>query len=170
MNTMEKLNGGNMKIDDNDRFFIENEKRVNSLISARNKFISKLGGKIRELSDLVQKPDGCDRQWIYVKSCLVHDYNLSGNSIAFDLYISPKGWEFQLFGRNANSRKYLNELFLMPTLSEHTAPIKGSRYILKEYDLSTELTKIKEDLLEWFCLLIKAENEKNANKTINSDS
>lgn len=170
MSTIEKLNGSNMEIDDNDQFFIENEERVNSLINARNKFISKLNGKIRELSDLVQKPDDCDRQWIYAKSCLVHDYNLSGNSIAFDLYISPQGWELQLFGRNANSREYLKELFSMPALSEQTVPLKDSRHILKEYDLSTELTTIKEDLLEWFGLLIQAENEKIANKAINSDN
>ena len=170
MSTIEKLNGGNMEIDKNDQFFIENEERVNSLINARNKFISKLNGKVRELSDLIQKPDDCDRQWIYAKSCLVHDYNLSENSIAFDLYISPQGWEFQLFGRNSYSREYLKELFSMPALSEHTAPLKNSRYILKEYDLSTELTTIKEDLFEWFGLLIQAENEKNANKAINSDN
>lgn len=170
MSTIEKLNGSNMEMDKNDQFFIENEERVNSLINARNKFVSKLNGKVRELSDLVQKPNDCNRQWIYLKSCLVHDYNLSGNSIAFDLYISPQGWEFQLFGRNANSREYLKQLFSMPALSEHTVPLKDSRYILKEYDLSTELTTIKEDMLEWFGLLIKAEHEKNANKAINSDN
>jgi|TARA_R110000744_G_scaffold137352_1_gene247862 hypothetical protein len=164
MSTIEKLSGGNMEIDDNDQFFIENEERVISLINARNKFISKLNGKIREIFDLVQKPDDCDRQWIYAKSCLVHDYNLSGNLIAFDLYISSQGWEFKLFGRNVNSKEYLRELFSMPALSGHTVPLKDSRHVLNEYDLSTDLTTIKEDLLEWFGLLIQAENEKNANK------
>lgn len=159
MSTIEKLDGGNMEIDKNDQFFIENEERVNSLINARNKFISKINGKVRELSDLIQKPNDCVRQWIYSKSCLVHDYNLSGNSIAFDFYVSPKGWEFQLFGRNAISREYLKKLFSMPTLSQHNAPLKDSRYILKQYDLTTELTAIKEDMLEWFGLLIQAENE-----------
>lgn len=167
MSAIEKLNGGIMEIDENDQFFIENEERVNSLINARNKFISKLNGKIRELSDLTQKPDDCERQWIYAKSCLVHDYNLSGNSIAFDLYISPQGWELKLFGRGASSREYLKELFSMPVLSEHIVQLKDSRYIIKEYDLSTELTKIREDLLDWFGLLTRAESEKNANKTIN---
>ncbi len=170
MSAIEKLSGESMEIEKNDQFFIENEERVNSLINARNKFISKLNGKVRELADLIQKPDDCERQWIYAKSCLVHDYNFSGNSIAFDLYITPQGWELQLFGRNAKPREYLNELFSMPALSNNVKPQEDSRYILNEYELSTELNSIKDDMFKWFDLLTQAENQKNANKAINADS
>ena len=166
VSTIEKLSGGNMEIDNNDQFFIENEERVNSLINARNSFISKLNSKVRELSGLIRKPDECERQWIYSKSCLVHDYDLSGNSIAFDLYISPQGWEFQLFGRNASSREYLKGLFSLQTLSVQKVPLKDSRYILKVYDLSTELISIRDDMLEWFGFLTQAESENSANKPI----
>ena len=170
MSTIEKLNGDNMEIDKNDQFFINNEERVNALLNARNKFISKLNSKVRELADLTQKPDKCERQWIYAKSCLVHDFTLSGHSMAFDLYISPQGWELQLFGRNIKSQAYLTELFLISPMCDHKASLKDSRYILQEYDLSTELETIKNKLLKWFGLLTQSETKKNANKAINSDS
>lgn len=160
MSTIEKLNGENMEIDKNDKFFIENEERVNALLNARNKFISKLNSKVRELLDITPKPVECERQWIYAKSCLVHDFMLSGHSIAFDLYISPQGWELQLFGRNIKSQAYLTELFSISPMSDHKVNLKDSRYILQEYDLSTELDTIKEQLLKWFGFMIQAENNK----------
>ena len=166
MSSIEKLSGENMELSGSDQFFIENEDRVNALLNARNNFISKLNNKVKGLLEIVEKPDECVKQWIYAKSCLVHDYNLSGKSIAFDLYISPKGWEFQLFGRNKISKLYLEELFLLPILSKNTVLLKNSRYILEEYELSTELTSIKDDMLEWFQLIVQAESEKNANKSL----
>lgn len=162
MSTIEKLNGENMELDKNDQFFIENEERVNVLLNARNAFISKLNTKVRELLDIIPKPDECERQWIYAKSCLVHDFKLSGQSIAFDLYISPQGWELQLFGRNIRSQAYLTDLFSISPMSDHQATLKDSRYILLKYDLSTELDTIKVELLEWCAFLTQAESNKNA--------
>ena len=166
MSTIEKLNGKNMEIDKNDQFFIENEEKITALINARNKFIDKLNRKVRDLLELIDKPDECVSQWIYSKSCLVHDYNLSDNSIAFDLCITPQGWNFQLFGRNASSRAYLKDLFALPTLSksENTRPMEDSRYSLVKYDLSTDLTAIKDDMFKWFDLLTEAEKERKANR------
>ncbi len=170
MSTIDKLNGENMELDKNDQFFIENEERVNALLNARNKFVSKLVTKVRELSDIIPKPAQCERQWIYAKSCLVHDFILSDHSIAFDLYISPQGWELQLFGRNAKSQAYLTELFSILPMSEHKANLRDSRYILDEYDLSAELEFIKDELLKWFGFLIETENLKNANKANPADA
>lgn len=163
MSTIDRLNGKNMELDKSDQFFMENEDRVNVLLNARNKFISKLATKVRELSDIILKPAECEKQWIYAKSCLVHDFILSGHSIAFDLCISPQGWELQLFGRNAKSKEYLTELFSISPMSEYKARLKDSRYILQKYDLSTELELIKDELLKWFGFLIETENNKNAN-------
>lgn len=169
MSTIEKLNGENMELDKNDQFFIKNEERVNALLNARNTFIAKLNTKMRELSDITPKPAGCEKQWIYAKSCLVHDFILSGHSISFDLYISPQGWELQLFGRDIKAQAYLTDLFSISPLADHTATLKDSRYIVQKYkDLSTELETIKAALLEWCGFLTQSENNKNANKTINS--
>jgi hypothetical protein len=68
-----------------------------------------------------------------------------------------------LFGRNAKSKEYLTELFSISPMSEYKARLKDSRYILQEYDLSTELELIKDELLKWFGFLIETENNKNAN-------
>lgn len=170
MSAIEKLNGESMGLDKSDQFFIENEDRVNALLNARNKFISKLNSKVRELSDMTPKPTECERKWIYAKSCLVLDFMLSGHSIAFDLYVSPQGWELQLFGRNIKSQAYLADLFSILPMSDHKATLKNSRYILKVYDLATELETIKNELLEWCDFLIQAEKNKNANNCINTDS
>jgi hypothetical protein len=170
MSTIDKISGGNMELDKNDQFFIENEERVNALVNARNTFISKLNTKVRELSDITPKPSECERQWIYAKSCLVHDFALSGHAIAFDLYISPQGWELQLFGRNVRSQTYLTELFSYSPMSEHQANLNNSRYILNEYDLSTDLESIKYDLMKWFSCLIETENNKNTNNANAADA
>lgn len=161
MSSIEKLNGENMEIDKNDEFFIKNDERVNALLNDRNKFITKLNSKVRELFEKIEKPDSCEKQWIYAKSCLVHEFKLSDHSIVFDLYISPKGWELQLFGRNQKSQSHLSELFSISPLSERQANLKESRYILQHYDLKTNLDEIKEQLLEWIDLLILSENNKN---------
>ena len=164
MNTIEKLSGENMELDKNDQFFIENEDRVNALLNARNKFISKLNSKVRELLEKIEKPEACEKQWIYAKSCLVHDFNLSNHSIAFDLYVSAKGWELQLFGRNNISKSYLSELFSIVPLSGKKVEIKDSRYILEQYSLNTNLDEIKNGFFEWVKLLMQSEVNKNANK------
>ena len=166
ISTIEKLKGDDMEFDENDKFFIENEDRVNSLINARNKFLSKLNSKVRELQEEIEKPDACEKQWIYAKSCLVHDFNLSGNSIAFDLYVSPTGWELELFGRNIKSQTYLTELFSVAPMSNHKATMQDSRYILQKFGLDVELSSIKETLLDWFNLLLKSEQNKNANNRL----
>lgn len=166
ISTIEKLKGDDMEFDENDKFFIENEDRINSLVNARSKFLSKLNSKVRELQGQIEKPGAYEKQLIYAKSCLVHDFNLSGNSIAFDLYVSPTGWELQLFGRNIRSQIYLAELFSVAPMSSHKATMKDSRYILQKFGLDAELHIIKEKLLSWFDLLLKSQQNKNANKRL----
>jgi len=161
MNTMEKLCGGKMELDANDRFFIENEIAVNELLNARNQFVSKLQGLVRELSVIVGDPSDGARQWIYSKTCLVHDYKLSGNSIAFDLYVSPNGWKLQLLGRNAKSREYMGKLLSHREISKMEIPLKDNRYQLREFELSTPLPEIADVLKEWFKLLTEAEKSLN---------
>lgn len=163
MTTVEGLNGKNMELDSRDVFFIENEEKVNALLNARNVFLAKLKVKITELLNITKKPEMCEKQWIYLQTCLVHDFMLSGHSIAFDLLISPRGWELQLFGRNPESQKYLAELFLIHPMSDYKPDLKDSRYILQRFKLTAELSTISVALLEWFDLLIKTENIKSAN-------
>ena len=138
MSSIEQLKGKNMELNQVDRFFAENENRVNALLNARNMYISKLNAKVKMLQEMIEKPNACERQWIYAKSCLVHDFKLSNNSIAFDLYMSGGGWELQLFGRNKSSEAYLSELMSIP-LTGKKHETKDSRYIIEKFDLNTDL-------------------------------
>jgi hypothetical protein len=164
MSAIEKLYGENMEINKNDQFFIDNEDRVIALLNARNKFITKLNNKVIELMEIIQKPISCEKQWIYAKSCLVHDFKLSDNSIAFDLYISPKGWELQLFGRNNKSQLYLSELFSINPLSQQKFELIDARYILQVYELNESIDVIKNQLLNWIDLLIQTDKNKTMDK------
>ena len=121
MNTIENFKGGNiMELTKKDQFFIKNDERVNKFFNDRQEFMSKLYNRVGKLKNLMEKenPDEFVRLWVYAKSCLVHDFELSGHSIAFDLSISPKGWELELFGRNNNSRSYLSELLNTTPLTD----------------------------------------------------
>lgn len=170
LTSIENLIGGKMEITEADQFFIKNESRVNALLDARNKFLSKLNKMVCELMAVIEKPPICERQWIYAKSCLVHDFLFHGNSIAFDLYLSPKGWELQVFGRNTASEKYLSELFELSPLRELNILFKDSRRVLMTYDLTTDQAVIKEDLLKHFKIISEVADKRNANNAINSDA
>lgn len=163
VSTIGKLKGGDMEFDENDKFFIENEDRVNSLVGARNMFLSKLNSKVRKLQEQIEKPAACEKQWIYAKSCLVHDFILSGNSIAFDLYVSPAGWELQLFGRNLSSNNYVTQL--VSRRSDQITTEKG-RFVVARWPLSIELVEIKEKLCEWMEWIV----QEDANKLLNTDA
>lgn len=155
INTLERLNGDAMEFADNDKFFIENEDRVNSLLGARNKFLSKLNAKVRQLSEEIEQPELCDKQWIYAKFCLVHDFNLSGNLIAFDLYATTKGWIFKLFGRNQLSKSYAARL--VSARSEKFV-IEQGKFVVAIWPLSTEPNAIKEKVCEWMDWLVEEHN------------
>jgi len=115
------------------------------------------------LLNKTEKPSKCVNQWIYAKSCLVHDFNLSNHQISFDLYISPKGWELQLFARNNKSKTYLRKLILKEPLNRQNYEQKASRFILEIIDLKTDINTVKEKLLDWINILLESEKNLNAN-------
>lgn len=164
MNTIDNLSGKNMKLDENDQFFIDNEERVNTLLEARKVFVSKLNDKVKQMKSFMEEADDAEkypRPWIWKESCLVFDFNLSGHSISFDLKISARGWELQLFGRDDNSRLHLDKL-----MREYKDKIErnDSRYILQKYELTDELNEIelneiREGLHKWFDLLLESDRK-----------
>lgn len=153
---IEKLKDNNMMFNEIDCFFINNEEKIKSLINERNSFLSKLNLRVSKLIQEINKPDKCVRQWIYRKNCLVHDFNLLGNLIAFDLYLSPKGWELQLFGRNKMSQSYVREFLILNNLNY--SKNSENKYIIESFSLDESFSKIKVKLFYWFDLLIKLEN------------
>ena len=164
MNTIENFRGGNiMELTEKDRFFIKYDEKVNKFFNDRNEFMSKLHNRVGELKNLMAKEQQseCEKLWVYAKSCLVHVFRLSDHLIEFDLYISPNGWELQLYGTNKKSQSYLSELLNTDPLQEYKPDsMENSSYILKRYDLATDLDKIKDELLKWFDLLLQSEKNK----------
>ncbi len=147
-----------MAIDRKDLFFIDNMAMIDELIDYKNKFMRKMFNRVSELKEMIEKPDGCEEQSIYAKSCLFHNFNLSGHSIAFDLYITSQGWELTLFDRNDESQLYLSKLITeSPLWKEYTVILNNdSRYILETFGLKTDLNTIKSRLLYWIGLLINS--------------
>lgn len=166
MNTIENFKGGNiMELTKKDQFFIKHDKRVNVFLNDRNEFMSKLYNRVKELKNLMAKEQlsECVKLWVHAKSCLVHVFKLSGHSIEFDLYISPKGWELLLHGQNNKSQLYLSELLNTPPLNEYKPySMKNSGYILdlEHYNLAADLDEIKGELIKWFDLLLQSEKNK----------
>ena len=175
LTNLENLGGKIMRIDRNDQFFIDNHSKIESLIEARDGFMANLHNKVKVLCEIIERPNGCHKQWIFSSDCLVHDYNLSKYKIALDLRISPLGWNLTLFGRNEKDTAHLDELFLLKPLSEKEINFRGTngnygdnRYVLAEHELNTSLEDIAENLLEWSNILIKTDKNYNAkNKETN---
>lgn len=157
MNSIEGLAGSKMKIDENDQFFLDNFEKIEALLGERNKFLAKLNNKVVELQQKIEKPPQCKRQWIYSKSCLVHDFEFFSYKIAFDLFIAPSGWQLQLFGRDAESKKYLTFLFNTIPLKGTQQGYKDSRYILEEFCLHQDLSTIAASLLKRFSMLLESQ-------------
>jgi hypothetical protein len=168
MTSIEKLNGGNMELNEADKFFIKNAEKVNELINAKNKFDSKLHNKVGELFKNLQNkntPSGCEKRWIYCKSCLVYDFKLGdGCSIAFDLNLFPSGWNLKVFGRNLKSQIYLSELFALTPLCDYENEVKheDSRYRLKltSDSFNADFNEIERQFFEWIDRVLLAEDNK----------
>ncbi|SFV69974.1 hypothetical protein MNB_SV-13-1311 [hydrothermal vent metagenome] len=162
MNTIEQLQGGNMEFDENDKFFMKNGDLVESLVVKRNEFLLKLNNRVEQLKYKIGKVKNCKKhckkQWIYKDSCLVHEFVLSDHLIIFDLYISYRGWELQLFERDDKSNLYLKELISIgKPFNKDNFEYINSRYIIEHFSLDTELSKIGDKLLEWFRILLDLE-------------
>jgi hypothetical protein len=94
---------------------------------------------IKKLKSLIPKNDfanQADKQWIFEKTCLVHDYTFKNQyKISIDTYCHEDGWEVQLFGRNIDSENYLfhtvvySNLFLPEPINKYKRI--GNRLIFK---------------------------------------
>jgi hypothetical protein len=164
METTELLAGGSMNLTDRDRFFIENEQMVEKLVKDRESFIARLNSQVIALKDIIESSENAPKQfekrWIYASSCLVHDYLLSGKNVAFDLYVSPKGWVLELFGRNQLSNKYVTQLVIK---RRDQITKEEGRFVVARWPLATGLDEIKEKLCEWMTWIIQEDANKSPN-------
>ena len=156
METTESLGGECMDLTDRDWFFIENKDIAEKFVKDRESLISQLNAQIVKLKDIIENseeaPKQFEKRWIYLSSCLVHDYILSGNKVAFDLFISSKGWELQLFGRNLSSNNYITQLV---SARRDELSIEDGRFTIAHWPLNTGLEDIKEKLCNWMTWIIQ---------------
>jgi len=156
MESTEILAGESMDLTDRDKFFVENEAMVERLVKDRNSFVARINSQVSILRDLIadsgDSPIELERRWIYASSCLVHDFVLSGNKVAFDLYVSPKGWILQLFGRNQVSNRHVAELV---SAKRSSLTVEEGRFVIAKWPLATGLEEIKDKLCEWMNWIVQ---------------
>jgi len=155
---IKELNGENMT--DLDNFFSENDVDVVALIQKRKEYVKKLKPKIINLKKFIKIPSKCS-QWIWYDTCLVHDFNMDGYQVSFDLYLTSKGWEFQVFGRRDKDKKRLEELVnKLDCFKELKGKKHNERYIIGTFLFHESFESIEKILKKWFDCLLSSANSR----------
>jgi hypothetical protein len=97
--------------------------------------------------------------WIWQKNCLVFDFQFHGLfPVAIDLYLTPSGWELQIFARKGGEA-FLSRLFTeTPHLKEYAnaeLTDKGRR-VIHRWPVDADLTEIERSLLNVLLSLDKS--------------
>lgn len=163
METTTNLAGNNMEYKKLDLFFTENDEVIGRMIAAHDAFLARLREKVAQLETMMKETNESKLlggpPWVYQKYCLVLDFkfkNLYG--ISFDLWLTPKGWELQLFARPESSA-YLAKLLKQPAFNIRVskAALVGDRYIVNTWSIETDLGEIREALCSWMRAVIDAD-------------
>ena len=144
-----------MELTESDQFIIKHHEQVEHLNDARSHFYSKLSDQLRSLRDNMHQDEELDvvlvkKPWIYRSTTLVFDLIINDHAIAWDLLITPKGWELQGFCRDSNAEQALHEIinnWSHPDIPENM-PLKNNRYILGCWPLNTPLDAVSERLTQ----------------------
>lgn len=166
METTTNLAGDNMEIKQTDQFFIEHNDDIETMLTVRNDFLARLTRKIATLVEMIEKSPEVSAlarpPYPYAKDRLVLDFvQLGGNyDISFDFYLTPAGWDLQLFGRGAESYDHLRELVKQPPLKEKMklASLIEKRYYVQKWGVQADLDEIKNALYGWLAAIVEAEN------------
>jgi hypothetical protein len=164
--TTTNLAGENMEIKQTDQFFIEHNTAIEAMLAERNAFLRRLAQRIATLAEIMKaNPEVtalAREPYPYSKDRLVLDFeNLGSNyKVSFDFYLTPAGWDLQLFGRTAESCAYLRELVSQPALKEkmQLASLSEQRYYVQKWDVQADLDEIAEALRGWLAAISTAEN------------
>ncbi len=161
IDTTTNLAGLNMELQKTDHFFVEHHDIIEKMFTERNAFLARLNQKVATLCEMMKETEAakalCKPPWIYERSCLVLDFRFAdAYMVAFDLYLTPIGWELQLFGRGKAASAYLAKLLANPALKTRlaTTHFSGGRYILQIWPIQTDLGAIKDVLCSWMDALV----------------
>lgn len=160
METTSNLVGDGMELTQTDMFLIEHHTAIDSLLSERNKLQDRLRQRMEVLANMMEGTDEVamlDRPpYISSNVRLVLDFGtkLADNyEISFDLYLTPAGWDLQLFGRGNESYQYLLNLKSKTTLKEkltNATPMdSGKRFSVGRWTVETPLENIRDALFSW---------------------
>ena len=168
MQNMINLAEENLELKKTDQFFIDNNKVIDRLLTERQAFQGRLSIRLAELATLtsdlhttgkVDTPPytfSNDRLVLDLGTCLPkHD-----PIVAFDLYLTPAGWDLQLFSRGGSGAKYLSQLRDQTPLKERSESAeimdKGKRFSVQRWPVETELDTIQQALISWVDMIHEA--------------
>ena len=145
------------------QFFKNNLEPIRELTDSFSEYRKFLNDKIYQLQQAVpekQFAPNSEKQWIYSKNCLVHDYYIGQYFIAIDVISDIDGWVIKIFGRNGDSNNFLfnqmciQDKFLPKPIENYR---DGERLIYKQFDTDVETHIVAESLID---LLRKIESYK----------
>ena len=161
METTTNLAGENMQLQKTDHFFIEQHDVIEKMLAERNAFLTRLNQKVATLCEMMKETDAakalCRLPWPHGSSCVVLDLSFAdAYAISFDLYLSPLGWELQLFARNKKSSAYLAKLLAHPVVSARltSAVLNNGRYVFQALPIHMDLGAIQDILCSWVDALV----------------
>jgi hypothetical protein len=146
-------------------FFKNHSETIQELTGSFNEYVNSLYQKVYQLKDVIIQDEFAptvDKQWIYEKRCLVHDYTINSKyKLAVDTYINVKGWEIQIFGRNTQSTDFIfntmckDNDFLPKSFEGYERA--EERLIYQRFDTEADISNIAKVLTD---LLARIENYK----------
>ena len=149
--TTENLAGMNTELHENDQFFIDNHKIIETLVQERNAFWRRLGNRLdalrQSLTSDTNALNGLRREpWIYQNCCLVLEFgSTSEDHIKLDLHINPDGWCLTLFGQTKPAQNaLLQHVGKTNILNSIERRAFDDRYVLEKWDLSTDQEDVRK--------------------------
>lgn len=143
MNSTKNMKGGDMDFTERDQFIMEHDEIISRLLDDRRTLDNKIKAQLALVKEILDENkdyyviQNLEKRWIFKSSdedpCLVHDFNLTGIKVAFDLCISEKGWELTVFGRNNVSSKYVSDLV---SAGNSSISIKNGKHVLARWPIS----------------------------------
>ena len=142
-----------MELSEQDQFFIKHHQQIEQLNDARNSFYGKLTSQVKHLQEITKQNSNLCAMlvkdpWIHRAATLVFDFHLADQSVAWDLVISPTGWELQCFGRNNTAQQLLHDHINKWTCPDASGdiPLRRNRYIVRHWPLDTKLSDLSEKI------------------------
>ena len=179
METTANLAGQNMELKPTDQFFIEHNDAIEIMLTEHKAFLGRLTQKITMLIDMMKETTEATelvkQPWLCNKDRLVLDFKsvCAIYEIAFDLVLTPAGWNLQLFGRGDPAYAYLLKLVNQPTLKEKlqsASLIKKRYYSAQIWDIQADLGEIRDALQGWILAVCMATKSLSDEGTIEMNS